>query len=528
MTDEPPRYTSLRDYARLLRRQWLIIVVPVIVAAAAALVYSLHERDTYDARAQVLIQDESQALTLLGTPVVGSTTNSSAGIIAETASTPALAAQVRRHLRARVPAATLMGDVSLSIDTSTGLLDVNATGPSAKFAAALANAYARRIAATTTASTTRQLAAAARVLQRRLSHLSPAAPGDAGEQATLQDEISRLDFVQATATPGQVVRTAFPASEPASPKPVRNVALGLLAGLLIGLVAAFLRESFDRRMRGSDEIAGKLGFPLLGHVRRRTLGKAVQPRLAGDRDGAGDVETFRILRNNVELQLAEQTRRAVIVTSALPEEGKSTVAASLAFASAAAGRRTLLVEADLRRPSLARRLGIAPTPGLADYLSGGAESAVGRAIPVFPGAGGNGDGNGNGNGKSAAPAGPLPANLICIPAGSVGDGAAELLASGRMREFLADVASEYQFVILDTAPLLPVADTLGLLAEASAVILCVRSGQTTHEQMQAARAALAPVKPQAVGIVVTDVHGRDQAAGQGLYPYRYSYAGRPD
>jgi Mrp family chromosome partitioning ATPase len=83
-------------------------------------------------------------------------------------------------------------------------------------------------------------------------------------------------------------------------------------------------------------------------------------------------------------------------------------------------------------------------------------------------------------------------------------------------------------VILDTAPLLPVADTLGLLGEASAVILCVRSGQTTHEQMQAVSAALARVQPQAVGVVVTDVRARDEAAGQGLHPYRYSYAGRSD
>jgi Mrp family chromosome partitioning ATPase len=221
----------------------------------------------------------------------------------------------------------------------------------------------------------------------------------------------------------------------------------------------------------------------------------------------------------------------VLVTSALPEEGKSTVAASLALASAAAGRRTLLVEADLRRQSLAKRLGIGPTPGLADYLSGRAESQeVMRPVPMPRGIAfalnGNANGNGSGNGNGTGSGHHGSPNLVCMPAGHVGRGAAELLASSRMRELLADVTSVYDVVILDTAPLLPVGDTLGLLAQARAVMLCVRSGQTTREQIQAARETLGRVRPAVSGLVVTGVRARDDAGGQGLYPYRYSYAGR--
>ncbi|HEX4010887.1 MAG TPA: hypothetical protein VHX62_12800 [Solirubrobacteraceae bacterium] len=533
MDEHTPRYTNLRDYGRLLRKQWLLVVLPVVIAVAAALGFSLHQTATYDAQAQVLIQGEDQQLTLLGSSVVPSTAvGGTTAIVAQTISTPALAVSVRRKLRKRIPIAELMGAVSLSVDSTTGLLDVDATAGTARFAAALANAYAARIAAVTTSSVRRQLATASRALKRRLGQLGSTAGGVAAERANLLDDISRLEFLQATGAPGQVVRTATPPASPASPEPARNLGLGLIAGLLIGLIAAFMREAFDRRMRGSTEIAGRLGLRLVGHVRGKSLGKAIHPDMGSDRDLAGDVETFRILRTNVELLLGEEPRRAVLVTSALPEEGKSTVASSLALASAAAGRRTLLLEADLRRPSLARRLDIPPSPGLSDYLLGLAEaSAVLRpvhvrgatAAPAHAAAGnGNGDGDGDGDAGGDRLAAIASTNLSCLPAGRLHGGSAELLASTRMRELLEDVTSVYDVVILDTAPLLPVADTLALLAHASAVILCVRSGQTTHEQTQAAREALAGVAPEITGVVVTDVRARDETAGRGLYPYRYS------
>lgn len=518
MDEETPRYTSLQDYARLIRKQWALIVVPVVLAVVAALAYSLHETPTYDARAQVMIQDETQQLSLLGSSAVpGSTPSSGPAIVAQTISTPALAAAVKRTLRTPVPASALMGDVSLSVDATTGLLDVDATSGTADFAAALANAYASRIAGATSSAVRRQFATAAHVLQRRLNQLSPSAPGDATERAILLDEISRLEFLQVTSKPGQVVKTAIASASAVSPKPVRNVGLGLLAGLLIGVMAAFMREAFDRRMRGSSEIAGRLGLRLLGRLRGKALGRVVDPGMAGNKDVAGDVEMFRILRNNIEELVGDQPARAVLVTSALPEEGKSTVAASLALASAAAGRRTLLLEADLRRPSLARRLGVPSSPGLIDYLTGNAEpETVLRSIPVSSDHG------------VVVPIGAAARaeNLVCLPAGRSSGGSAELLASTRMRELLADVSEVYELVIVDTAPLLPVADTLALLPAANAVVLCVRSGRTTEDQIRAARSALARVPAEVTGVVVTDVRGRDEAGGHGLYPYDYSYAER--
>jgi Mrp family chromosome partitioning ATPase len=522
MDDDAPQYASLRDYLQLLRKQWPLILIPIVLAVGAALAYSLRQSPSYQAQAQVLIQDETQQLALLGTSVVPSAASSSTpAIVAQTINTPAFAAAVARELRTPVPPSQLIGDVSLSIDATTGLLDVNATAGSASFAATVANGYAAEIARRTTTVVRGRLISAAHALQRRIRQLSPTASGDAGERATLLDEISRLQFLRATSTPGQVAKTATVPGSPASPKPVRNVGLALLAGLLLGVIFAFVRESFDRRLRGSAAIVGELGLRVVGQVRRKTMGKAVLPTVAADKGTAGDIETFRILRNNIELLLADESRRAVLVTSALPEEGKSTVAASLALAAAAAGRRTLLIEADLRRPSLAKRLGVASAPGLTEYLMGTAEPEdVLRSVAVGT------VGSSNGDSPSAPEGAPGSVKLVCLPAGHPTGASAELLASERMRTLIDEVTAVYELVILDTAPLLPVADTLQLLPLIDAVILCVKSGRTTREQARAARSALAPVPPKVTGVVVTDLRTQDEPAGYGLYPYDYSYAER--
>ena len=144
----------------------------------------------------------------------------------------------------------------------------------------------------------------------------------------------------------------------------------------------------------------------------------------------------------------------------MAEEGKSTVAACLAVANAEAGRRTLLVECDLRRPVLAKRFAINATPGLTDYLTGNAEpSEILQPVAGYSGRT-NVNGNGNGNARDAS-----ATNLVCITSGTNVPQPAKLLASDRFRTFLEEVSKVYDSVILDTAPLLPVADTLSIIPD---------------------------------------------------------------
>ena len=209
----------------------------------------------------------------------------------------------------------------------------------------------------------------------------------------------------------------------------------------------------------------------------------------------------------------------MLVTSPLPEEGKSTVAASLAAANAASGRRTLLVECDLRRPSLPARLSVNRSPGLTDYLAGEAGAAeilqvvtLSEGEPVLAG--------GQGRGAAAGAPSTVAGKLVVIAAGSHSVRPAELLGSARFRAFLEQVCAAYDTVVLDTPPLLSVSDTLEMVPFADGVLLCIRADQTTRDQARAVKAALAHLPERTTAVVVTGLKpGRE--SDYGYYSYAY-------
>jgi capsular exopolysaccharide synthesis family protein len=223
------------------------------------------------------------------------------------------------------------------------------------------------------------------------------------------------------------------------------------------------------------------------------------------------------MRQNLDFLDAERSLRSVAVTSALAQEGKSTVAALLAHANAAAGKRTLLLECDLRRPTLAARLGLKEAPGLCDYLGGSAApQEILQTVATNPLA----ELDEHNGGPTAAPRHPA-ARLVCITAGS-SPRPAELLASDRFRAFMAEVREAYDFVVLDTSPLVPVVDTRELLPLVDGVIVCVRAAQTTREAAAAAKEALGRTPSRPTGIVVTGITPRTDL----YYHYYSSYSER--
>jgi Mrp family chromosome partitioning ATPase len=227
-----------------------------------------------------------------------------------------------------------------------------------------------------------------------------------------------------------------------------------------------------------------------------------------------DLEGFRVLRTNVEFLDVDHPPKVILVTSSLPEEGKSTVSAALAATYAIAGKRTLIVEGDLRRPTLAARTGIKPAPGLSDYLVGRAQPA--EVLQSIAPAGGPANGDRPADAAAAVP-------YVVITAGSPAPQPAELLRSQRCRDFFAQVREAYDIVIVDTCPLLSVADTLELLPVADAVVLCVRASKTTRDQAKAAKNAMAHFPDRPTGVVLTGVRARDDASYHGYYSYGYVY-----
>jgi Mrp family chromosome partitioning ATPase len=496
MTNQPTEFT-LRGYMQMIRRHLLLIVILGVVCGAAAFAYSKAKTPTYSATAALSVSDPNSALSLTGSSYFnGQTPLQQASIASTQVTRPAVVAAVQRQFGSGVSDSS----VSVSVDPNSYVINVSASSHSAVQAAATANAFARADAALSTSAARAGYQAQAGAIERQLRHMK----AGSAQAVIAQTTLGRLQNLAAVATPLSVTTAATVPGSPSSPKVLLYTIAALLFGLLLGVAVATGRDAFDRRLRHSRDVTQALAHPVLGHVRSKTLGHA----LTNPQNGAGpideaDVEGFRILRQNLSYLGPAASGSPVLVTSAVGGEGKSTVAACLAAATAEAGRLTLLVECDLRRPVLAKRLGLKPAPGLTDYLTGNAEPAeilqpvTGIAERI------------NGNAPALGVSHDGIANLVCITAGTAVHQPAELLASERFQSFVAEVSQVYDAVILDTAPLLPVADTLAIVPTVSALIVCVRLEQTTRDEARAAQAALDRLPQRPVGLVLTDVREGD-------------------
>jgi receptor protein-tyrosine kinase len=271
-----------------------------------------------------------------------------------------------------------------------------------------------------------------------------------------------------------------------------GVVVGLLLGALIGCGAAVLRRRMDRSVRGSEDAAASAGAPVLGAI---ALDEGLAARHLYDRAGSIRVaEDYRQLRTNLQFLDGKEPPKAVLVTSAVPSEGKTTVVLNVAAAMAETGRRVVVVEADLRSPRIASHLGLAADAGLIDVLAG--KAALDDVLQP------HGD-----------------SSVTILPAGQIPQKSGELLASGRMVTLLAQLREEHDFVLVDAPPLLPVADSRGLAVMVDGVLLTVRYGSTRRDLVAQAAAALQRVGATVLGVVLNMVPPKAEIAA--TYGYRH-------
>jgi Mrp family chromosome partitioning ATPase/LPS O-antigen subunit length determinant protein (WzzB/FepE family) len=497
---DAPRYETLRDYLRVLRAHRVVILLVTAVFGVAAYAISKSQDPVYRATAGIAFEEPDQDLQLLGLSASPERTAAQrATLQAERINTRvAIAERVKRELKTDLSVPALQGAVGARRDLSTDLVLVEGRWGDGRFAARLANEFARQAADEVNDRERAHFGRAARTLRsrvrRRLRRRNPFS------LIAVEERVARLEALRDFARPAQLARPASVPGRPISPRPVRNAIFGALTGLALAILASFVRDALDLRLRRSREIQTQLKLPLLGHVRREAMGRGAVAK--NGRGGLSDVdlEAFRMMRRNLELLDPDTPLRSVAVTSALPEEGKSTVATTLAAMNVAAGRRTLLVECDLRRASLAERLGIARRPGLAEFLVGRARPreilqavALDESLPL------------NGTPSRQRSRGGPQEELVCITAGAPTARPAELLGSQRFREFLTEVFKAYEMVVLDTSPLLSVADTLEVLPYVDGIVMCVRASRTTREEAMAAKTALDHFPARPTGLVVTGV-----------------------
>jgi tyrosine-protein kinase Etk/Wzc len=270
----------------------------------------------------------------------------------------------------------------------------------------------------------------------------------------------------------------------------QKIVIGLLVGLLLGLAGAFFLEYLDQTIKDASDIERTVGVPVLGRIpleaRLQSAGNGRRQPIVAITQLAPDdpaVEAFRTLRTNVTFVGADRPVQVVAVTSPGPGEGKSTTAANLALTLALGGGRTLLVDGDLRRPQIHRVFGLVEQPGLTDVLVGRASTREAVRPEVAP-------------------------RLDMLPAGVTPPNPAELLGSDSMRELLTGLRREYEHIVIDTPPSLPVTDATVVAAVADATILVMRSGETEEVAAQRAVEQLERVRARIAGTVLNGVSPR--------------------
>lgn len=504
---EHTRLSSLSDYLQVIRRQrWLILLVTLLFGGVA---YALVADDpkTYQAEASLLARSPTQDLTTIGVPDVNRETTDQAAIRAA-----ALLLRPAVLQRAAERAGFVPGNVTTRQETRTSFVVITVTDGDPTRAATAANALAE---VGIEVAQKEQRDRFDEIIERAtddLSRISTKTEIGKLQRSNYNVQITRLRTARAVTEPLDIIRPASVQSTPIAPKPVRTTVLGTLGGFVFALLLAFGRFALDRRLHGPNEAADLSGLPLLGSVRSEALGTTALP---DDSDASRiDLESFRIIRTGVGHLDETFTAKRVLVTSPLPEEGKSTVAASLAVTTALQGRRVLLVDCDLRRPVLAERLGLPKGPGLAEFLAGDAEPKEILRRVELPQL--------SRNGARPDADHPTPA-LAMISAGEPTDAAAELLGTERFATFVKDVGDVYDLVVFDSCPVLPLVDTVEIVPHIDVIVLCVRVHRTTREQLKAVLKALRRLPPRPTGLVATGVKpGRDRDDNYSSYAYAYA------
>jgi capsular exopolysaccharide synthesis family protein len=295
------------------------------------------------------------------------------------------------------------------------------------------------------------------------------------------------------------VKDALPPLTPSSPNVPLNLALGALIGLALGIAIAVLRSVLDTRIRTPHDVEAVTDRPLIGAIAFDPKAKD-RPLIVHADPLSPRAESFRALRTNLQF-LDMEGRSAFVVTSSVPSEGKSTTAINLAIALADAGKRVALIDADLRKPKVHHYLGIEGGAGLTDVLIG--RTRLGDVMLPW--------------GKRS---------LYVLPAGKIPPNPSELLGSQQMHTLLEVLERDFDVVLCDAPPLLPVTDAAILAKATSGAIIVVAAGRTNKHQLTGAVDALETVGAKIVGLVLTMVPTRGPDAYYS-YGYGYSYTPRP-
>jgi len=490
-----PQEQTFADYLAVIRRYKWLILVAALVVPVAAYVWSSQQTKVYRADSDVLLNRQDLGSTLTGIPTQSTVTDPVryARTQARLAGVPAVTrAAIARSGVSGIDEPEFAENSDVNTNPDTDILTFGVNNRDADVAARLATAYAESFVAYKLRTETASLQAARRELQGRLAELrdTDATDTEAYRQLAQQEQsIRTLELLQ---VPASVVRPALGAGQIA-PTPQRNAILGVLFGLVLGLGGAFLLNALDRRIRDAGEIERELGIPLLAKLPTPHARHGVQTVL--DRPADEFAEAVSQLRTSFDFANNQLQAKVVMVTSAGPREGKSTTTANLAIALARTGRHVVLVDLDLRRPSLTRMLHLPDGSGFTDIATRNSDLA-----------------------DALQPVGvtPLRARLASVPSGETGAGRLEVITSGRTRvepgefvetsgfaEALQTLRAHAEIVLVDTPPILATSEAMALTAKVDAILVVTKLGTLTRPTLRELVRVLGRSPAPVLGFVVT-------------------------
>lgn len=447
---------EIQDYLKILKARWIIVAVTVVVAVLGALGASLLTTPLYESHARMFVSTAGGA-SVTETYQGNLASQQLVASYSELATSEALAARVLNVLPLNISPAQLAAKVKASSTPDTVLFNLTVTDASPALARDIANAVADEL-----------------VIQVR-----------------------ELETPEDGTTPSAGVKTfqeATASSTPVSPNTKRNLALGAVVGLLLGIALAVLRDRLDNTIKNRREIESISGKALVGTIpfdKERKVHPAVDFQ---DLTQSASAEAFRELRTNLQFLEVDHPPRVIVVTSAIPSEGKTTTAVNLAISLAEAGHHVALVEGDLRRPRVSKYLGLIGSVGLSTVLAG--QAKVDEVLQPT-----------RYEGLQAMASGPIPPNP------------SELLGSEASRAMLVELRSKFDYVIIDGAPLLPVTDSAVLTTHADGALLVTRYGHTKSNELSRAIGNLETIGAHVLGVVLALTPSKKGD----MYSYSYNY-----
>ncbi|MGW0232032.1 polysaccharide biosynthesis tyrosine autokinase [Actinopolymorpha singaporensis] len=449
---------ELRDYLKVLRRRWRLIATVVLLAIAASAAATVQMTPKYASTVRLFVSAQS-----------GDTVDAYQGSLlseqrvasyADIVTGPEIAQRVVDRLDLDESRAALSRQIKAEVAPNTVILRITVIDASPRRAQRLAMAVATEFT-----SFVQQL---------------ETAPGK--KQPPIKASVLG---------PPETPRN------PVEPRPIRNLGIGAVLGLLLGIGMAALRDSLDTSIRRADDLTQLVGAPNLSSMPFDH--RAGKRRIITDLDASAPrVEAFRVLRTNLQFTNVDQPSKVFVLTSSVPDEGKTSTACNLAITLAQAGKRVVLVEGDLRRPRIAEYLGLEPAIGLTTVLIG--RVALSTALQEW-----------GTPGLSVLTSGQLPPDP------------AELLQSKAMAGVVDELRRSFDVVLIDSPPLLPVTDGALLAAQAHGALLVVRFGMTTRDQVRGSVERLNSVHARLVGTVLNRCPQRGTAES---YGYGYGYQRR--